>query len=108
MTKLDLEFVRAQFPAFSEPSLEGFAHFENAGGSYACRQAIEWLDRYYRQTKVQPYYDFPASRSAGEQMDAAKERMMTVNSLAWAELTLRSKKACTSARVAVGWTNSAS
>ena len=36
MTALDLEFVRAQFPAFSEPSLDGFAHFENAGGSYAC------------------------------------------------------------------------
>ncbi|RPH94291.1 MAG: aminotransferase class V-fold PLP-dependent enzyme [Lysobacterales bacterium] len=75
MSRLDLDFIRGQFPAFSEPSLEGFAHFENAGGSYACRQTIEWLDRYYRQTKVQPYYDFPASRSAGEQMDAAKERM---------------------------------
>jgi cysteine desulfurase family protein (TIGR01976 family) len=77
MTDLDLEFVRGQFPAFSEPSLEGFAHFENAGGSYACRQTIEWLDRYYRQTKVQPYYDFPASRTAGEQMDSAKARMAT-------------------------------
>ena len=75
MTDLDLDFVRAQFPAFSEASLEGFAHFENAGGSYACRQAIEWLDRYYRQTKVQPYYPFPPSRAAGEQMDAARERM---------------------------------
>jgi cysteine desulfurase family protein (TIGR01976 family) len=72
---LDLEFIRAQFPAFSEPSLQGFAHFENAGGSYACGQTIEWLDRFYRQTKVQPYYDFPASREGGEQMDAAKRRM---------------------------------
>ncbi len=75
MTALDLDFVRAQFPAFSEASLEGFAHFENAGGSYACRQAIEWLDRYYRQTKVQPYYPFPPSTKAGEQMDSAKARM---------------------------------
>lgn len=72
---LDLEFVRSQFPAFAEPSLEGFAHFENAGGSFACRQTIEWLNRYYRQTKVQPYYAFAPSRLAGEQMDAAKERM---------------------------------
>ena len=72
---LDLEFVRSQFPAFTEPSLEGFAMFENAGGSYACRQSIEWLERYYRQTKVQPYYDFTASQTAGEQMDAARERM---------------------------------
>jgi cysteine desulfurase family protein (TIGR01976 family) len=75
MTMLDLDFIRAQFPAFAETSLQGFAHFENAGGSYACRQTIEWLDRYYRQTKVQPYYNFPASRIAGKQMDAAKERM---------------------------------
>ena len=72
---LDLEFVRSQFPAFTEPSLEGFAHFENAGGSYACRQTIDLLDRFYRQTKVQPYYDFAASTTAGEQMDAARERM---------------------------------
>ena len=75
MSTLDLDFVRTQFPAFAEPSLEGFAHFENAGGSYACRQTIEWLDRYYRQTKVQPYYDFAPSRKAGEQMDAARERL---------------------------------
>lgn len=75
MTAMDLDFVRAQFPAFSEPSLEGFAHFENAGGSYACRQTVEWLDRFYRQTKVQPYYAFQPSRTAGEQMDAAKARM---------------------------------
>jgi cysteine desulfurase family protein (TIGR01976 family) len=75
MTDLDLNFVRSNFPALSEPSLEGFGFFENAGGSYACTQTIEWLNRYYRQTKVQPYYDFPASATAGEQMDTAKQRM---------------------------------
>lgn len=75
MTQLDLDYVRSCFPAFAEPSLQGFAHFENAGGSYACRQAIEWLDRYYRRNKVQPYYDFEASADAGQQMDAARERM---------------------------------
>lgn len=75
MQNLDLNFVRAQFPAFGEPSLAGFAHFENAGGSYACRHAIEWLDRYYRRTKVQPYYPFAPSRAAGEQMDAARARL---------------------------------
>jgi len=75
MPDLDLDFVRSNFPAFSEPSLEGFGFFENAGGSYACRQTIDWLNRYYRQTKVQPYHDFPASATAGEQMDTAKQRM---------------------------------
>ncbi|MFC1689089.1 aminotransferase class V-fold PLP-dependent enzyme [Pseudomonadota bacterium] len=75
MTTIDLSFIRSQFPAFNEPSLEGFAHFENAGGSYACRQTIEWLDRFYRETKLQPYYAFEPSRRGGEQMDAAKQRL---------------------------------
>ena len=74
-TDLNLDFVRAQFPAFNEPALAGFAHFENAGGSYACPQTIVWLDRYYRETKIQPYYAFGPSTKAGGQMDAAKERM---------------------------------
>jgi selenocysteine lyase/cysteine desulfurase len=72
---LDIEFVRSQFPAFSEPSLAGFAHFENAGGSYASGQTIAWLNRYYRETKLQPYYAFAPSARAGEQMDAARSRM---------------------------------
>ena len=75
MTKLDIDFIRKQFPAFSEPSLEGFMHFENAGGTYACRQMIDLLHRYYRETKVQPYYGFEPSHTAGQQMDRARERM---------------------------------
>ncbi|MEM9602575.1 MAG: aminotransferase class V-fold PLP-dependent enzyme [Pseudomonadota bacterium] len=68
---LDLDFVRAQFPAFAEPTLKGQAHFENAGGSYACGQVIDRLHRYYCATKVQPYHPFPAAAEAGAQMDAA-------------------------------------
>ena len=75
MTDLDHSFIRSQFPAFSEPSLQGFLHFENAGGSYACGQVIDSLDRYYRETKVQPYYGFEPSHSAGLQMDQARARM---------------------------------
>ena len=75
MTRLDSHFIRSQFPAFIEPSLAGFAHFENAGGSYACGQVVEALDRYYRVTKVQPYYGFKPSHEAGLQMDSARERM---------------------------------
>jgi cysteine desulfurase family protein (TIGR01976 family) len=71
----DLEFVRSRFPAFSETSLDGFAHFENAGGSYACGHVIERLERYYRETKVQPYHAFDPSRRAGQAMDAAKTRL---------------------------------
>ena len=86
MPEFDLEFVRSQFPAFSEPSLQGFALFENAGGSYACRQVIERLERFYRQTKVQPYADYPASALAGRQMDSAKERMAAWLNIASDEL----------------------
>ncbi len=72
---LDLNFVRAQFPAFAEPSLSGQAFFENAGGSYVCKQVISHLDTYYRQTKVQPYGLYPVSKLAGELMDLSHQRL---------------------------------
>ena len=68
---LDLDFVRRQFPAFAEPSLQGQAFFENAGGSYTCQQVIDRLIHYYRAAKVQPYGAYAASRIAGEQMDTS-------------------------------------
>jgi len=75
MAKLDINFIRDQFPAFGEASLEGFLHFENAGGSFACGQMIDSLHRYYRETKVQPHYGFEPSHSAGVEMARARERM---------------------------------
>ena len=74
---LDPTLIRAEFPAFSEPSLEGQAFFENAGGSYTARQVLDRLDHYYRATKVQPYGWYPASAEAGAAMDRAYERMGT-------------------------------
>jgi selenocysteine lyase/cysteine desulfurase len=71
---IDESFVRAQFPAFSEPSLDGFVHLENAGGSYACGAVIERLDRFYRQTKLQPYYPSAPSTAGGEAMSEARTR----------------------------------
>lgn len=72
---LDIDFVRAQFPAFSEPSLQGQAFFENAGGSYTCKQVIDRLMRFYTQRKVQPYAPYEASRLGGEEMDEARDRL---------------------------------
>lgn len=69
MSTIDLSFIRSQFPAFAEPSLEGQAFFDNAGGSYACRDVIDNLNRFYRQNKMQPYGAHPASRRGGEEMD---------------------------------------
>jgi selenocysteine lyase/cysteine desulfurase len=73
--ELDIEWVRAQFPAFAEPSLQGQAFFENAGGSYACGPVIDRLTRFYRSRKVQPYAPYEASRLAGEEMDEARARL---------------------------------
>ncbi len=75
MSTLDIDFVRDQFPAFVEPSLQGQAFFENAGGSYACGQVIDRLDRYYRARKVQPYAPYAAAEAAGAEMDEAHERL---------------------------------
>lgn len=84
---LDLAFVRAQFPAFSVPSLQERAFFENAGGSYACRQVIDRLTRYYRERKVQPYAPYEASRLAGEEMDEARARLAAMLGVAEDEVS---------------------
>lgn len=75
MPSLDVDFIRSQFPAFDQPSLDGWAFFENAGGSYASRQTVDRLHRFYTETKVQPYAPYPASTSGGQQMDDAYVRL---------------------------------
>ncbi|MDK3074199.1 aminotransferase class V-fold PLP-dependent enzyme [Sedimentitalea sp. JM2-8] len=86
-TRLDVDFVRAQFPAFAEPSLQGQAFFENAGGSYTCRPVIDRLTRYYTQRKVQPYGPYAASRLAGEEMDEARTRIAALLGVETEELS---------------------
>jgi len=73
--KLDLDFVRQQFPAFAEPSLHDSVFVENAGGSYMCTQTIRLLERYYRRCKVQPYHLNPAAQTAGIAMDAGHQAL---------------------------------
>lgn len=72
---LDSARVRALFPAFAEPGLKDQAFFENAGGSYTAQAVLDRLERYYRQTKVQPYGRYATSQQAGEAMDLAFARM---------------------------------
>ncbi|MBV1865154.1 MAG: aminotransferase class V-fold PLP-dependent enzyme [Rhodobacteraceae bacterium] len=76
--QIDTQFVRAQFPAFSEPSLQGQAFFENAGGSYVCKQVIDRLTRFYRERKMQPYYPSKPSTLGGQEMDEARERLAQI------------------------------
>ena len=75
MAVLDIDFVRRQFPAFSEPSLQDQAFFENAGGSFTCQAVIDRLTRFYTQRKVQPYAFYTASKLGGEEMDEAQVRL---------------------------------
>jgi cysteine desulfurase family protein (TIGR01976 family) len=84
---LDTDWVRAQFPAFAEPSLEGQAFFENAGGSYTCRPVIDRLFRFYTQRKVQPYAPYAASMLGGQEMDEARSRMAAILGVATDELS---------------------
>ena len=69
---LDIAYVRAQFPAFSEPALQGQAFFENAGGSYPCQPVLDRLFRFYQTRKVQPYGPYAASKAGGDEMDEAR------------------------------------
>jgi cysteine desulfurase family protein (TIGR01976 family) len=72
-TKLDLDFVRSQFPAFKDPLCKDWSFFENAGGSYVPQQVIDRLNKFMISTKVQPYAEYPMSKIAGDNMDEATE-----------------------------------
>ena len=87
MTQLDLNFVRSQFPAFDQPLLAGHAFFENAGGSYPCRQVVERLHRFYTERKVQPYGPYPGAQVGGAEMDEARERLAALMGVAEDELS---------------------
>lgn len=82
MPNLDLDFVRAQFPAFSSPVLSTHAFFENAGGSFPCRQVVDRLHRFYTDRKVQPYAPHPGATAGGAEMDEARSRLAALMGVA--------------------------
>ena len=69
--KLDIDYVRSQFPAFEDPLSKEWSFFENAGGSYVPKNVINLLTNFMTSTKVQPYAEYPMSKIAGENMDKA-------------------------------------
>ena len=69
--KLDIDYVRSQFPAFKDPLSKDWSFFENAGGSYVPQNVIDKLTEFMTSTKVQPYAEYPMSKIAGENMDKA-------------------------------------
>ena len=70
---LDIDFVKAQFPAFKDPLSSKWSFFENAGGSYVPHNVIKHLNNFMISTKVQPYAEFDISAIAGNNMDKATE-----------------------------------
>ncbi len=68
---LDVNYVRSQFPAFSDPLSSKWSFFENAGGSYVPVDVINQLNHFMTATKVQPYANYDISKIAGEKMDMA-------------------------------------
>lgn len=87
MTALDLDFVRSQFPAFASPVLSTHAFFENAGGSYPCRQVVDRLHRFYTDRKVQPYAPYPGAQAGGDEMDEARTRLAAMMGVAREEVS---------------------
>lgn len=87
MTQIDLSFVRAQFPAFASPVTAGQSFFENAGGSYPCRQVVERLTRFYTDRKVQPYAPYLAAQLGGAEMDEARDRLAAMMGVASEEVS---------------------
>ena len=80
--KLDIDFVRSQFPSFNDSICKDWSFFENAGGSYVPQQVISKLNEFMISTKVQPYAEYPMSKIAGDNMDKAIEffaKMINVN-----------------------------
>ena len=71
--KLDIDFVRSQFPAFNDPLCKDWSFFENAGGSYVPHHVINKLNAFMTSTKVQPYAEYSMSKIAGDNMDKATE-----------------------------------
>jgi len=71
MPKLDIDYVREQFPAFKDPLSSKWSFFENAGGSYVPSNVIDRLNHFMTSTKVQPYAEFDTSAIAGDNMDKA-------------------------------------
>ena len=66
--ELDVGFVRSFFPNLKD----GWAFFENAGGSYVPKTVIERVTTYMSEMQVQPGGAFESGRRAGEKRDEAE------------------------------------
>lgn len=82
---LDLAFVRSQFPALRD----GFAYFDNAGGSLVLESVAERVKDYLLTTSVQTGASYPQSQRAVERLREARSRIaLMVNAARPEEIVL--------------------
>ena len=86
--ELDLNFVRAQFPAFAVEETRDWTFFENAGGSYVPATVSDRLQRFFVEHKVQPYGAFALSKQAGEEMDESYAAIASLINVPEDEITI--------------------
>jgi cysteine desulfurase family protein (TIGR01976 family) len=68
---LDLDFVRRQFPNLGN----GWAYFENAGGSYLPQSVVQRMTAYMTESQLQPYALNPLSQLSTERLETARRLM---------------------------------
>jgi cysteine desulfurase family protein (TIGR01976 family) len=68
---LDLAFVRSQFPALAD----GFAYFDNAGGSLVLRNVAERVSEYLLTTSVQTGASYEHSQRATSRLMEARAKI---------------------------------
>ena len=90
--KLDINYVRSQFPAFTDPLSKDWCFFENAGGSYVPIHVIKKLNEFMTSTKVQPYAEYPMSKIAGDNMDKATDLFASMINAKNKEIIIRALK----------------
>ena len=86
--KLDVNFVRKQFPAFQTEDVKDWIFFENAGGSYVPNTVVNRLHRFHIENKVQPYGAFALSQIAGGQMDESYQAMSELINTSQEQITI--------------------
>jgi selenocysteine lyase/cysteine desulfurase len=72
---LDPARIRAEFPSFRQAELQGFAYFENAGGSFTSADVLNRMRSFYWNNKVQPYEFFAPGRAAAKAMEESYRRI---------------------------------
>ncbi|MCP3680879.1 MAG: aminotransferase class V-fold PLP-dependent enzyme [Gammaproteobacteria bacterium] len=84
--RLDIEFVKQQFPYFHDPCNSNWVLAENAGGTLVSRQVIEQASTYLSQHRVQPYARYPLSQQAGALIERSKAQVAQLINAAADEL----------------------